>query len=292
VAKLQNAVSDVLRSHRRLRTVAHAVARPIRRSAVPVLRGNGRGLRLRVGSSTIGHLLFRMEPTVEDAFLGLLRPGDVVYDIGANIGWYSLLAARKVGPGGKVIAFEPSVLNAAYLEQNAASNGLTNVTVICAAVTDRDGWATFLDRGSTEGRLDKDDCEAQAQRRAARAVDYKRSFTVPVLTLDSWIAETGEQPPNVLKIDVQGAEVGVLRGMTQTLRAAGPAVVLELHGTRSEVADELDSVEYEHAAIQSAGPTREAPWWAHVIARPRGARASSVSAAQHEATASTEEVGA
>jgi FkbM family methyltransferase len=122
----------------------------------------------------------------------MVRAGDVVYDVGANIGWYSLLAARGVGATGEVVAFEPSIVNAACVQENAATNGMGNVTVIPAAVTDRDGWAVFLDRGSLEGRLEKNDTQAQAERRAKRDQSHKGASVVPVLTLDSWIAE---RPP-------------------------------------------------------------------------------------------------
>jgi FkbM family methyltransferase len=198
----------------------------------------------------------------------LVRAGDVVYDVGANIGWYSLLAARGVGATGEVVAFEPSIVNAACVQENAATNGMGNVTVIPAAVTDRDGWAVFLDRGSLEGRLEKNDTQAQAERRAKRDQSHKGASVVPVLTLDSWIAETSTRPPSIVKIDVEGAELGVLQGMLETLRSAKPVLIVELHGTRDEVADFLDGVGYEHSPIEVDAPTRQAPWWVHLLARP------------------------
>jgi FkbM family methyltransferase len=198
----------------------------------------------------------------------MVRAGDVVYDVGANIGWYSLLAARGVGANGEVVAFEPSIVNAACVQENAATNGMGNVTVIPAAVTDRDGWAVFLDRGSLEGRLEKNDTQAQAERRAKRDQSHKGASVVPVLTLDSWIAETSTRPPSIVKIDVEGAELGVLQGMLETLRSAKPVLIVELHGTRDEVADFLDGVGYEHSPIEVDAPTRQAPWWVHLLARP------------------------
>jgi FkbM family methyltransferase len=235
---------------------------------VPILVGAGRGLRVRFDESALTRAVARAEAPVEDAFLALLKPGDVVYDVGANIGWYTLLAARAVGDTGAVIAFEPTVRNAAILQENAATNKLVNVTVIPAAVSDEDGWATFINQGSLQGRLRKDDSEAQAKRRARQLQRPTSSSVVPVLSLDSWIAASGRRPPNVLKIDVEGAEAGVLRGMSDTLRSAGPTLIIELHATQTEVADVLDSVGYEHAPIDYDGPTREGPWWAHILARP------------------------
>jgi FkbM family methyltransferase len=267
---LERQASNFLHRHRRARVVQKRLTRPVRRAAVPILGGAGRGLRVRFGESALTRAVARVEPQVEDTLLSLLRPGGVFYDVGANVGWYSLLAARAVGSAGRVVAFEPSVSNAALLQENIAANRFANVTTIAAAVTDRSGWATFLYGGSLEGRLDKDDCEAQSQRRAARKTP-KRSSVVPIVALDSWIAETGQAPPSVVKIDVEGAEVGALRGMAGTLLSAKPALLIELHNTRAEVADLLDEIGYEHAPIESDAPTREGPWWAHVLARPLAA---------------------
>jgi FkbM family methyltransferase len=262
-----------LRNHPSVRAAEKRLTRPARRHALPILVGAGRGLRVRFDDSALTRAVSRAEAPVEEVFLSLLQPGGVVYDVGANIGWYSLLAARAVGPAGRVVAFEPSVRNAALIQANAATNKLVNVTTIPAAVTDEDGWATFLDQGSLEGRLSKDDTEAQAKRRERHQRKPLGSFVVPVLSLDSWIPGSGAAEPNVVKIDVEGAEVGVIRGMAQTLRSVGPALIIELHGTQSEVADALDAVGYEHAPIDSEASTREGPWWAHILARPSGGAA-------------------
>jgi FkbM family methyltransferase len=257
----------------RLRGAQRRLTRPARRAPLPVLRGNGRGLRVCFGDSALIRVLSSVERDVEDAFLGLLRPGDVVYDLGANIGWYSMLAARIVGSSGRVVAFEPALLNAATIQRNVLGNDMTNVTVIPAAATDQDGWMAFLDRGNLQSRLDKDDCEAQRERRAKRRKEttVKGRSLVPITKLDSWIAQTDQPAPSVVKIDVEGAEVGVLRGMSQILRLHEPTLIIELHSTRSEVADFLDGAGYEHALIETDVPTREAPWTAHVLARPRAA---------------------
>ncbi|HWX96130.1 MAG TPA: FkbM family methyltransferase [Solirubrobacteraceae bacterium] len=257
-----------LRSHPRARAAQKRLTRPARRHALPILVGAGRGLRVRFDDSALTRAVSRAEAPVEEVFLSLLAPGAVVFDVGANIGWYSLLAARAVGPTGTVIAFEPSVRNAALVQANAATNGLLNVKTIPAAVTDEDGWATFLDNGSLEGRLSKHYSEAQAKRRESHQREPRGSFVVPVLSLDSWIPHSGVGSPSVVKIDVEGAEVGVIRGMTETLRSSGPTLIIELHGTQSEVADALDAVGYEHAPINSEASTREGPGWAHILARP------------------------
>jgi FkbM family methyltransferase len=254
------------RRHPRVRALQHRLTQPARRTALPVLRGPGRGLRIKAGESII-RVSGRGELAVEAALLGILRPGDVVYDIGANIGWYSVLAARAVGPSGSVVAFEPSLENALLAQQNAAVNGLENVTVVPAALTDHDGWMTLITQGSLEGRLELQDGSV-GQGGETGSAEVNRML-VPVASLDTWLQLTGQPAPTLVKIDVEGAEASVLRGMRRTLQEARPTIIVELHGTREAVADELDAAGYEHRPIEREVPTREAPWWVHLLARPR-----------------------
>jgi FkbM family methyltransferase len=254
-------------SRRALRTAAHRLTRPVRNAPLPVLRGNGRGLRVRFGESTLSRTIRSAERQVEDTLLDLLHPGDVVYDIGANVGWYALLAARRTGPEGRVIAFEPGLENATLVRRNATSNG-ANIMVVPAAVSDRDGWAMFLNKGSLQSRLDKNDDDAQAKRRAGRRHNVKGRIPVPVVALDSWIEQTGAPLPSLVKIDVEGAEIGVLRGMSGLVGSFKPTLIVELHSTRDSVLDLLDGFGYRHEPIEVDVPSREAPWWAHILARP------------------------
>ncbi|HEV3047484.1 MAG TPA: FkbM family methyltransferase [Solirubrobacteraceae bacterium] len=257
-------------AQRRLRAVSTrlGIRGALGRSALPVLAGYGRGLRVRVGASNI-RVASPGEPVLERTVLDLLSPGDVFYDLGANIGWYSLLAARKVGPEGCVVAFEPLLRNAFYAQRNANTNRLHNITVIPAAVSDRDGWLSFFMAGSLMGRLDKDDFEGQARHRAKQDRSGGRHALVPVVALDSWLAQTGQRPPRIVKIDVEGAEVGVLKGMRETIAAVRPILIVELHGTRERLADELEAIGYEHRLIESDLPTREGgEYGLHVLAKP------------------------
>jgi FkbM family methyltransferase len=252
----------------RARALQHRLTGPARRAHLPVLRGSGRGLRVRVGDSVI-KVTGRGEPKVERAFLELIAPGDVVYDVGANVGWYSLLAARRVGPGGAVVAFEPLLENAYIAQQNASANSMANMSVVGAAVADVDGWFSFLREGSLMGRLERSDRTRPVRSGPSGESEWPRTL-VPVLALDSWIHATGQRPPSVVKIDVEGSEARVLRGMRGTLETFRPVLIIELHGTKLEVADLLDEAGYEHRAIEVDAATRDAPWWAHVLARPSG----------------------
>ena len=236
-----------VREHDRVRVAAHRATQPLRRRHLPVLVGPGRGLRLRVGESTLTRLASSVEPDVESAFVSLISPGVVVYDIGANIGWFSLLAARR---GARVIAFEPSPANASQVEANAHANRLSNIQVVRAAVSDHNGWARFSPDDSLQGVLRDDG-----------------SLLVPVITLDSWVAAGWLPAPDVVKIDVEGSELQVLDGMKAIMGGARPRLVLELHDTGPQVAAALDGAGYEHAPVEADCATRDAPGWAHILAR-------------------------
>jgi hypothetical protein len=105
---------------------------------------------------------------------------------------------------------------------------------------------------------------------------------VPIATLDRWLASSGQPAPHVVKIDVEGGEAGVLRGMRRALTSVRPALIIELHGTGEEVADELDSASYEHHPIEIDSSTREAPWWVHIVATPILASREGISSASAE----------
>jgi FkbM family methyltransferase len=136
---------------------------------------------------------------VEAALLGLLREAHCFYGIGASIGWYALLGARSTK--GPVIAFEPLLTHAALAVHTARINGLP-ATVVSAAVANTDGWEAFARR---ERKLDK-----LGTRHA--------TVPVPVVTLDGWIAATGHPLPDVVRIDVEGAEAEVFAGMRKNHR--------------------------------------------------------------------------
>jgi FkbM family methyltransferase len=136
-----------------------------------------------------------------EALRAATRPGDVVFDVGANIGAYTVLFARWVGPNGHVYAFEPVGSIARNLRAQLALNEVEDrVTVVEAAVTDRVGeMALAVSAG------------AGLNRRALPTDDRLRRLVVPTVSLDAFCAERS-LAPSVIKIDVEGAELDVLRG--------------------------------------------------------------------------------
>jgi len=144
----------------------------------------------------------------------MLREGDVFYDVGANAGFYSLLASRLVGPSGRVVAFEPLPSNLTLFREHLRLNGVENVEVIEAAVAARAGRASF---------------DPSASRFTAR-LQERGALEVKTVCLDNLVASQRIPPPSVLKMDIEGGEYEALRGAIELLRRTKPYVVLALHG--------------------------------------------------------------
>jgi FkbM family methyltransferase len=150
-------------------------------------------------------------------FVRLLRPGDCVIDIGANVGYYTVVAAKLVSPGGCVHAFEASPQVVAGLVANAALNPSANIHVHTQAVTDRCGEIEFYTAAANRtGYSSIRDLGGQT---AAVA-------TVPTISLDSILDEL--PATRLVKIDVEGAELLVLKGMHRLLERDRPYVIFEI----------------------------------------------------------------
>lgn len=133
-----------------------------------------------------------------------VHEGDTALDIGANIGYYTLLLARAVGPSGRVFAFEPDPENFEVLRRNIATNGYANVRLHRSAASDRDGDLKLY--RSLENRGDH---------RVYRCDHARESVRVPAARVDRILAG---QPVHFIKMDIQGAEGQALAGMVETLR--------------------------------------------------------------------------
>jgi FkbM family methyltransferase len=151
------------------------------------------------------------------AMRDLLAPGATFVDVGANKGDFSVLAATLVGDAGRVLAFEPEPENCRWIERTLALNERRNVRLFPLALGDRDGEAVLqLSRQSGAHTL--------VPGLPGRAEGELR---VPTRTLDGLLAELGTPRVDVLKLDVEGFELPVLRGASRTL-ASNPALVLLL----------------------------------------------------------------
>lgn len=222
-----------------MRRVAQAVRHaPLLRSLTPLwslVRGPYLGLLRRLGSAKgipvhVGGTPMRLHPdfatqnweTVEyasyRAFAEMLRPGDVVFDVGAHIGTYTLIALDRIGPSGRVVAYEPNELAGAYLKQHLEWNGGAGRADVRELCCGRNlGIATFYFMpGRAEGM------------NGLVPVDGFSERQVAVTTLDREVAALG-LTPSVIKIDVEGAEWDVLKGAEQALKEFHPRLSLSLH---------------------------------------------------------------
>lgn len=225
-----------------------------------IQRGVARGLRFDGGQSATGFLLGTHDPGIQAAMAALVRPGMVIYDVGANVGFTSTIAAHLTGPSGKVLCFEPQPDCVRLVARNAQLNGFSQVQVREEALSDEDGTAQFLvSKNSTFSRLV-----------GTGEVDLREKIDVRVRRLDALIADEKLPPPALLKIDVEGAEKGVLLGAMETLRTAKPVLLIELHGTNSDVADALTAAGYETRIVGSKDAILVAHWNSLVIGIPPG----------------------
>jgi FkbM family methyltransferase len=166
------------------------------------------------------------EPELQYAIRSLVPQGAVVYDVGANIGYISLLFARRVGKQGRVFAFEALPANVELLGKNLALNGMDNrVLVIQAAVTDASQPVRFLVHASPGmGRVAGS---------AGRQDDFTREITVQGVSLDGFVYDQGNPPPWVVKMDIEGGEVLALPGMKHLLAEVRPLMLMDLHSWES-----------------------------------------------------------
>ena len=165
------------------------------RIPVPIAAGVNRGAWWSLVSAGSGYASGRRASTQMRLLAGLLRSGETVWDVGAHHGFVTLCAARQVGPGGMVHAFEPSASNQAALRRHVRWNRLSNVEIHPYALSDSDGVCCL---GSTAtSKMYALGCEGET-------VAVRRGTT---------IARDGESaPPTFLKIDVEGAEAAALAG--------------------------------------------------------------------------------
>ena len=245
-----------------LKPILERVAGRVRGRDGTIRRGVGAGLRFNPGPANAGYLLGDSEADVQHALAGLITPGMTVFDVGANVGFLTVLAARLVGPSGRVVGFEPLPLNADCIEHNARLNGFDHVAVRREALGSADGRARFLMAPeTTRGMLDTSGF-AKAENRASGEID------VPVRSLDSLWAEGAIPRPDLIKLDIEGVEADVLRGAVGLIRATRPVLMIELHDTAAAVAAVLEEFGYRAAVLGDDRPMTQAHWNAHVIAAP------------------------
>lgn len=185
---------------------------------VPVLQGPLRGARWIVGSSTHGCWVGCYEARVQALCANLVRPGMTVYDLGANVGFYTLLFSRLAGPRAVVHAFEPVRRNIRYLRRHLELNPALHARIHELAVTRETGIVTFhASAGWSMGRVV-----------AQPGGDTSR---LPAVSLDDFVYAQGHEPPDLIKMDVEGGEVDALAGMSRLVAERPPILLISVHGS-------------------------------------------------------------
>ncbi len=242
---------------RRGRAVARAVGWQLRKRVRPTpMEVDFFGWRLRChpdsnSASNVVYFTPLYDVDEMDFMIRYLRPGDGFVDVGANIGTYSMLARRLVGPTGHVVAYEPDPVATRRFRENIELNRIENVRLHEAAVADAAGTVEFLEDYDVSNRIHSEqDGDAVATR------------TVEVVTLD----ETLHGHTAALgKLDVEGYETAALRGASGRLADADPPVwqveifdrqLARAGTTRSELLDVLERADFELMTYTRAGGLR------------------------------------
>ncbi len=220
-----------------------------RRCVLTIRRGIAKGMKWRVGAGIHSYWLGIYEPAKQPVAASLVRPGMTALDIGAHAGFYTLAFSRLVGERGSVYALEPFAHNVENLLFHVRINGCRNVTILQAAASESTGYAGFrIDALNSCGSLS----EAES------------TYRVPTLSLDDAVARGVLPHPDVVKMDIEGAEVAVLRGAKRMLAERRAAWLIALHspGLAREAEAILRDAGYD---IEVLEPDLE------IVARPRPA---------------------
>jgi FkbM family methyltransferase len=206
------------------------------------------------------------EPELQQAAHDYLQPGMVVYDIGANIGYISLMFARLIDESGRLYAFEALPANIQRLNQNIALNGFEQrITIIHKAVVDVTKPVKFLIHSS--GAMGK------AEGSAGRNEHYNQNVLVKGISLDDFIFNKGNTKPDLIKMDIEGGEVLAMKGLSRTIKEIHPIFFIELHGEKAADAvwTALHSADYRLYHMVKGYPEicslQELNWKAYIVAK-------------------------
>jgi FkbM family methyltransferase len=189
---------------------------------VRIPHGPGKGLLMSIAPRFDTHYLEEgYESKVQHLLAQHLKPGACLYDLGANIGFFSILATNLVGKSGKVVAFEPEPANAEILRATAKKNDLPQLQIVEAAVWSSSGTVEFERANAASSRVHGHLAEIYTR-------DPERA-QVNAITLDDFVFRDGGVPPSLLKMDVEGAEFGVLQGAAEVVRMYRPLMICEIH---------------------------------------------------------------
>lgn len=182
----------------------------------PILKGPLKGKKWYTRCSNLQFALGSFEHELVKHLETEIKKSNIFYDIGAHVGYHTMIASLLVGNDGEVVAFEPLPRNLYYLKKHLEINNIDNVELIESAVSDESGY-TYLEPGDHPS--------------TPHITEFKSNGNHKIRTysLDDLINSKSINPPDVMKIDVEGAELMVLKGSIYILKNYKPKIFLELH---------------------------------------------------------------
>lgn len=197
--------------NRLIRLPLHLVPRGL---TVPILTGALRGAKWITGQGTNGTWLGTYERPVQRLFCEVIKRGDVIFDAGANVGFFTLLAARLAGGEGHVYAFEPLPANLASIGRHLTLNQVSNVTILPVALGERAGSVRF----------------STSTHRSMGRVTETGEIEVTLSSINELMKSAVVRPPQVMKMDIEGSELAALRGASSILSLRPLTIILSTHG--------------------------------------------------------------
>lgn len=182
----------------------------------------------------------KYEPWTAHAIKSYLNPGDNFWDIGAHSGWFSLFAAKVTGPKGRVFSFEPAPDVFELLSTNI--QGIASIKAVQCGVGNADTVATFTSQGEASTGSFVEDVTKISQNWQPKTPI--RKVEVNIRRLDTLVEEFGNCP-NLVKIDVEGFEVEVLKGAHRLLSTSQPTLIIEIHPTRIKLSGDSEDMVFE-----------------------------------------------
>lgn len=179
---------------------------------------------VRLKYATSDDIVARNDAKQLQFFLDRVRPGQFVLDVGAHYGEYAVLFAALVGAGGRVISFEPDAAARPWLQRNLALNGFVDRVLVeeCAVFDVATPRTLYARHGNSQSSL------ARAGLGGAESDADVERYSVEAVRIDEYITYNGLPVPDVIKLDVEGAEIHALRGAGYILRST-PTILCELH---------------------------------------------------------------
>jgi FkbM family methyltransferase len=238
-------------------------SRPLRWRPITILEGPAKGLRINLHGAAVAFATGAAERPLQDALVHEIRPGATVFDIGANVGFVTLVAARLVGPSGRVVAFEPVPENVESIRENLALNDVDWVEL----------RETAVGREAGSARMIVSDISAFSRLETTSVPDAERErIDVSITSIDELVSSGSVPVPDLVKIDVEGAELEVIEGMRRTIAEHHPVILCEVHDCNVPYAELMRSLGYEPVNLDEDVPVERGHRNAHTLAKPASAR--------------------